>query len=40
MKKLLSFALVCVMTIALVPQAFAAKQELVVSVSSDIESKE
>ena len=40
MKKLLSFALVCVMMIALVPQAFAAKQELVVSVSSDIESKE
>ena len=40
MKKLLSFALVCVMMIALVPQAFAAKQELVVSVSSNIESKE
>ena len=40
MKKLLSFALVCVMMIDLVPQAFAAKQELVVSVSSDIESKE
>ena len=40
MKKLLSFALVCVMLLALVPQALAAKQELVVSVSSGIESKE
>ena len=40
MKKLLSFALVCMMVLALVPQAFAAQQELIVSVGADIEDKE